>query len=152
MERSEKSLVSGMLCCAQLFCRVRLFATPWTVAPPGSSVHEILQARVRSGLPCSPPEDLPYPGVEPASLRSPALAGVFFTTSATCKTQYQAQDVIYSKGNLIQDKTSKRESFPNPRNEVKTEKSLIILGRPVNFLQLLKHLLVELINYSLLCF
>ena len=26
-------------------CRVRLFATPWTVAPPGSSVHGILQAR-----------------------------------------------------------------------------------------------------------
>ena len=30
-----------------------------------------------------PPGDLPDPGIEPASLRSPALAGVFFTTSAT---------------------------------------------------------------------
>ena len=36
-----------------------------------------------SGLPCSPPGDLPDPGIEPASLTSPALAGGFFTTSAT---------------------------------------------------------------------
>ena len=28
-----------------------------------------------SGLPCPPPGDLPKPGTEPASLRSPALAG-----------------------------------------------------------------------------
>ena len=36
-----------------------------------------------SGLPCSSPGDLPDPGIEPASLMSPALAGVSFTTSAT---------------------------------------------------------------------
>ena len=36
-----------------------------------------------SGLPCPPPGDLPDPGIEPASLTSPALAGGFFTTSAT---------------------------------------------------------------------
>ena len=29
--------------------------------------------------------DLAYPGIEPASPTSPALAGGFFTTSATCK-------------------------------------------------------------------
>ena len=29
------------------------------------------------------PGDLPDPGIKPASLRSPALAGGFFTTSAT---------------------------------------------------------------------
>ena len=28
-----------------------------------------------SGLPCPPPGDLPHPGMEPASLRSPAVAG-----------------------------------------------------------------------------
>ena len=31
--------------CAQSLSGVWLFATPWTVAPPGSSVHGILQAR-----------------------------------------------------------------------------------------------------------
>ena len=34
-----------------------------------------------SGLPCAPPGDLPHPGIEPASLMSPALAGRFSTTS-----------------------------------------------------------------------
>ena len=36
-----------------------------------------------SGLPCPPPGDRPLSGIKPASLRSPALAGRFFTTSAT---------------------------------------------------------------------
>ena len=36
-----------------------------------------------SGLPCPSPGDLPDPRIEPASLMSPALAGGFFTTSAT---------------------------------------------------------------------
>ena len=39
-----------------------------------------------SGLPCPPPGDLPDPGIKPVSLRSPALAGGFFTTSATWET------------------------------------------------------------------
>ena len=34
-------------------------------------------------MPCPPPGDLPDPGVEPASLLSPALAACFFTTSTT---------------------------------------------------------------------
>lgn len=34
-----------------------------------------------SGLPGPPPGDLPDPGMEPASLKSPALAGMFSTTS-----------------------------------------------------------------------
>ena len=36
-----------------------------------------------SGLPCPPAGDLPNPGIETASLTSPALTGGFFTTSAT---------------------------------------------------------------------
>ena len=42
---------------------------------PGSSVHGILQAKIWSGLPCPSPEDLTDLGIEPVSLRSPALAG-----------------------------------------------------------------------------
>ena len=37
-----------------------------------------------SGLPFPPPGDLLDPGIELMSLRSPALAGGVFTTSATC--------------------------------------------------------------------
>ena len=36
-----------------------------------------------SALPWPSPGDLPDPGIEPASYMSPALAGGFFTTSAT---------------------------------------------------------------------
>ena len=51
---------------------------------PGFSVHGILQARIRSGLPFPPLEGLPNPGIEPLFLMSPALVGKFFSISATC--------------------------------------------------------------------
>ena len=41
-----------------------------------------------SGLPCPSPGDLSHPGIEPASLMSPALAGGFFTSSATWDLSY----------------------------------------------------------------
>ena len=52
-------------------------------SPPCSSVHGILQAGILSGLPCPPPGDRPHPGIELTCLISPALAGRFFTISAT---------------------------------------------------------------------
>ena len=48
---------------------------------PGSSVHEIFQARLLEWLPLPNPGDIPDSGIEPTSLVSPALAGRFFTTS-----------------------------------------------------------------------
>jgi len=36
-----------------------------------------------SGLPCPRPGDLHDPGIQPVSLKSPALAGRFFTASDT---------------------------------------------------------------------
>ena len=56
---------------------------PMNSCPLGTSVHGILQVRYWSGLPSSPPEDLPYPGTKSASLMSPTLAGRFFTPSTT---------------------------------------------------------------------
>ena len=53
---------------------------PMDYRPPGSSVHGILHARIRSGLVFPPSGDLPIPGIEPRSPASPALAGGFFTT------------------------------------------------------------------------
>jgi len=46
---------------------------------------EFSRQEYRSGLPCPPPGDLPNPGIKPASLVSPALAGKFFTTSPSGK-------------------------------------------------------------------
>jgi len=44
---------------------------------------EFFRQEYWSGLPCPSPGDLPNPGIESASLTSPALAGGFFTTSDT---------------------------------------------------------------------
>ena len=65
------------------FSCVRLCA-PHGLYLPGSPVHGDSPGKnYWSGLPCPPPGDLPDPGVGPESL---ALAGVFFTTSATWET------------------------------------------------------------------
>ena len=54
---------------------------PWIAcSPPHSSVHGISQAGILNGLAFPPPGDHPDPGIEPASLASPVLAGGFFTT------------------------------------------------------------------------
>ena len=44
---------------------------------------EFSQTEYWSGLPFSTPEDLPDPGIKPACLMSPALAGGFFIISVT---------------------------------------------------------------------
>ena len=63
---------SGLLLCDLIDC-----------SPPGSSVHEILQARILEWVAMPFSRDLPNPEIEPLSLMSPALAGEFFTTSDT---------------------------------------------------------------------
>ena len=68
------------------FSHVQLFATPWTVAPPGSSVRGIFQARILEWVAISYSRGLSNPGIETAFLMSPALACGFFTTSTTWET------------------------------------------------------------------
>ena len=65
------------------FSHVRLFATMWTIAQHAPLSMGFLRQEYWSGLPCSPPGDLPNPGIEPTSLKSPASAGRLFT--ATCQ-------------------------------------------------------------------
>ena len=50
---------------------------PMDCSPPGSSVHEIIQARIQTGLPFPLPGNLPNLGTEPISPASPALEGRF---------------------------------------------------------------------------
>ena len=57
-------------------------------SPPGSSVHGILQARRLEGVPFPTPEDLPDSGIKPVFPAAPALAGRFFTISATWEVFY----------------------------------------------------------------
>ena len=80
---------NNIMCALQsCFSRGRLLVTPWTVvrhaalkSPWGFSRQEYW-----SGFPCPPPGDLPNPGIDPVSLKSPALAGRFFTISVTWET------------------------------------------------------------------
>ena len=77
---------------ACVLSRVRL-CNATGCSPPGSFVQGISQARILEWVPFPPPGDLPDPGIEPKSLVSRALAGWFFTSSATW---IKAISVIYS--------------------------------------------------------
>ena len=70
------------MCMLSHFSHVRLFVMLWTVAHQSPLSMEFSSQEYWSGLPCPSPGDLPYPWIEPVTLKSPALAGVFFTTSA----------------------------------------------------------------------
>ena len=52
-------------------------------SPPASSVNGILQARILEWVAMRFSRGSSRPGVEPPSLMSSALEGVFFTTTAT---------------------------------------------------------------------
>ena len=77
---SVRSWGAGMV---NHFSCVRLCATLWTVTCQAPLSMRFSRQEYRSGLPYPSPGDLPDPGIEPVSLMSPALAGVFFTTGTT---------------------------------------------------------------------
>ena len=67
--------------------RVQLFVTPWTTACQAPLSMGFPRQDYWSGLPFPSPGDLPDPGIEPA------LAGGFFTTSATWEALKMCYDV-----------------------------------------------------------
>ena len=71
------------VCVLNCFSHVRLFATLWTVAHQASLSMGFSRQEYWRGLSCPPLGDLPDPGIKLTTLMSPALAGTFFTTSAT---------------------------------------------------------------------
>ena len=73
--------------CVCLLSRVRLFATPRTVARQAPLSMGFLRREYWSGLPFPPPGDLPNPGIKLTSPVPPALAGGFFYHCATGKPQ-----------------------------------------------------------------
>ena len=60
--------------------------TPWTIAGQAPLSMGFSRQEYWSGLSFPSPRDLPDGRIEPASLRSPALAGGFFT--------WEAQDLV----------------------------------------------------------
>ena len=75
---------NGMLCrgcCAQSLSRVQLCATLQTVACQAPLSMGFSRLEHWSGLPCTPPGDLPNPGIEPVSRSSSALQADSFPLS-----------------------------------------------------------------------
>ena len=65
-----------MLCCSVTSASAML----WTVVRQARLTAGFSQQEYWSGWPFPSSEDLPNPGIKPASLASPALAGRLFTT------------------------------------------------------------------------
>ena len=84
------------VCMLSCFSCVWLFATLWTIAHQAPLSMRFPRNEYFSGLPCPPPGDLSDPGIEPMSLKSPALAGGLVTTSVTLEAP-SAQVIAGSK-------------------------------------------------------
>ena len=67
-ELQIKNKTSLHTCCVQLLSRVRLYATPWTIAHQGLQCMEFSRQEYWNGLPFLSPGDLPNPRIKPASL------------------------------------------------------------------------------------
>ena len=88
--------------CAQL-CLT--FCGPVDCSSPAFSVLGILQSRILERLPLFTVGNLPNPEIEFMSPMSPALAGGFFTTSASWKALWSILDTILCSGLNLWDKT-----------------------------------------------
>ena len=106
MENSQKLKIeslydpaspSGYVCMLSGFSRVRIFATPWTVARQAPPSMGFSRQEYWMGCHLLLQGSFPTQGLNPASLASPALAGGFFTSSATWEAGYNKPQRIESR-------------------------------------------------------
>ena len=71
--------------CLAGFSHIQLLVTLWTLAHQVPLSKRFSRQEYLCGLPFPSKGDLPNPGIKPTSLKSPALAGGFFTSRATWK-------------------------------------------------------------------
>ena len=76
-------LSKAVLCCNKSLQPCSTLCDPWTIAWEAPLSIGFSRQEYRSGLLCTPPGNLLDPGIKHTSLTSPALAGLFFTTSTT---------------------------------------------------------------------
>ena len=90
--RRDEAYPSNEHACCVLshFSSVQPFVTSWTVVLQAPLSMGFPRQEYWSGLPCPPPGELPDSEIAPMSLKSSALAGGFFTTSATWEAQQRA--------------------------------------------------------------
>ena len=113
-------MIYQCVCACSVICHVWLFLLLWAVAYQAPLSMGFSRQEYQSGLPCPPPEDLTNPGIKPASLMSSALAGGFFTTSATwvkvaqsCLTLCNPMD--YTVHRILQARILEWVAFPFSR-------------------------------------
>ena len=88
------------MCVLSRFSHVLFFATPWTVARQAALSVGFSRQKYWSGLPCPPPGELPDLCLTwNLCLMSPALAGGFFTTSATWEAHGLLSTAFFSGKN-----------------------------------------------------
>ena len=87
------SLDLSSVCVCVLTQSFQLFVTPWTAACQAPLSLGFSRQEYWSGLLCSPPGDIPDPGIE---LMSPALAGRFFKTEPPGKPPDLSRKNFYS--------------------------------------------------------
>ena len=102
-EAKEKNSVEMNMCV--LSCSVMSDSVaPWTVASHAPLPMEFSRQEYWSGLPFPTPRALSHPGIQPASLSSPALAGGIFTINATYEAQKGACHLIRILLDISKDK------------------------------------------------
>ena len=79
-------------CMLSCFSHVWLIVTLWTIAHQVSLSTGFFRQEYWSRFPCPPLGDLPDPGIKLVSPASPALAGRFFTASATWEAQISTKE------------------------------------------------------------
>jgi len=76
------------------FSCVQLSVTLWSAAHQAFLSMEFSRQDYWRRLLCPPPGDLPDSCIEDVSLKSPALTGMFFTTSAIWEAPYSIIQVL----------------------------------------------------------
>ena len=127
-------ITKGLLVKFMYACMLNCFSNVWLCNPmncssPSSSVHEIFQERIWEWDPWPPPGDLRNPGTEHMSLTSPALAGGFYTRSATWEAPIYVSNSIE---NMIIAKEMWMGNFKHLTCQSETNHSFS-LSIPTNF-------------------
>ena len=108
-------------CCAKSLSRVWLSATPWTGALQAPLSMGFSKQEYWSGLPCSPPGDLPNPGIKPRSLHGRRI----FTVWATKPRRLKWVAYPFSRGSSQPRNLYLMDSLPP---ELPGKPSLPLLG------------------------
>ena len=102
--------------CVFVLSRVRL-CDPKDCSPQAPLSMGFSRQEYWSGLPFPPPGDLPDPVIQLTSPGPPALAGEFFTTSATCEAPHSSL-LPFSPVSLSANKDPSSQSYGFPSGHV----------------------------------